>query len=179
MSINQKVYAYAKGQMGTQVGDGECFALADKALRLAHAKSASDYGTVIADADYKWGRLVDLSKVIQGDIIQFRNYEVRVNKDTLIENDNGSWEEKPDWETMNRPHHTAIVDEIQPHGVIFVLEQNVGSSSKRKTTQRNKLYFKSHIVPEKVTRKGGVVTKVKITVKVTGKIWFYRPVSLR
>ena len=49
-SLNDQVKNGAYNKMGQQVGDGECFALADQALKSAGAKSAADFGAVTADA---------------------------------------------------------------------------------------------------------------------------------
>ena len=38
--------AFATQRMGTRHGDGECFTLADDALKKAGAKSAADFGKV-------------------------------------------------------------------------------------------------------------------------------------
>lgn len=49
------VLAHA-GRKGTKVGSGECFDLADQALKDAGAKSAGDYGPVTPESDYRWGK---------------------------------------------------------------------------------------------------------------------------
>ena len=181
MSINQDVHTYASGQLGTQVGDGECFTLADTALRRAGARSASDYGTITPDADYRWGNAVNLRQLIPGDIIQFRDYEVIITTvtTTRTETGGGGWSEETNTqtETQSRPHHTAIVDNVLANGVTSVLEQNVGTGSLRKTVQRNTLYFQSYSVPSSVTRRGNTTTTVRQQVQVSGTFWFYRPQS--
>jgi len=42
------------------VGRGECYDLADHALKHAGAKSAPDYGKINHDGDYRWGKAVNL-----------------------------------------------------------------------------------------------------------------------
>lgn len=158
-SIAQEVMAYATQRMGTRHGNGECFTLADDALKKAGAKSAADFGTVTEDADYVWGTAVKLGDVKPGDLIQFRNYQyVRTIKTT---NADGSWSEKDEKE--GRPHHTAIVEQVNGDGSIVVLEQN---ARKGDPVARNTLFFKSGTTESDNT---------KTTVKVAGTFRFYRP----
>lgn len=89
MSINQDVHTYATGQLGTQIGNGECFTLADRALQQAGAKSASDYGAITANADYRWGNAVSLRVLLPGDIIQFRDYAVTISTVTVTRTETG------------------------------------------------------------------------------------------
>src|SRR5712692_9324671 len=62
-SMADQIVSFHRSRMSQRVGDGECFALADKALRNAGAQSAADYGTVVPDADYVWGTSITLSGV--------------------------------------------------------------------------------------------------------------------
>lgn len=179
MSINQDVHIYALGQLGTQVGNGECFTLADTALKKAGAKSASNYGTITANANYRWGNAVNLSKLLPGDIIQFRNYKVTITTVTKTRTNTGgggsTTETTIQTETESRAHHTSIVGSVGKNGVVSVLEQNVGTGSSKRTTQKNTLYFETYKVPESVTTKGKTTVTVNRSVNVGGKFWFYRP----
>ena len=130
MTIGQQVAQFARSHMNQKVGRrGECFDLADQALRAAGAASAADYGQVTANADYQWGLSVMLSSVRPGDIVQFRNYRVE------IDNEQGEG-----FETRGNPNHTAIVASVGENGVIEVFEQNVYGVRRVK---RNTLYFES------------------------------------
>ena len=60
LSLGQKVYHYASSHVGRRVGRGECYDLADHALKHAGAKSAPDYGKINHDGDYRWGKAVNL-----------------------------------------------------------------------------------------------------------------------
>ncbi|MBT9584094.1 CHAP domain-containing protein [bacterium] len=115
------VLKYAQDKKGTVDGNGECFTLADEALKQNGMKSASDYGRVTPNADYKWGKPVPLNESKPGDVLQFRNYE-NTTRDTKAD---GSWNE----ETNSRPHHTAIVVSNDGKGNITVLEQNAPEGS--------------------------------------------------
>lgn len=152
----QKILNYASSNGGKVVGSGECFDLADKALKDAGAKSAADFGTVVKDADYIWGSAVDLASAKPGDIIQFTGYsfemEIDTPKDTTSKNG-------------DRPHHTAIIKSIDGDGRITVWEQNIPPSTKAPVTA-NPLYFQSY---EKTDGED------KTTVKVKGTFKFYRP----
>lgn len=179
MSINQKVNVYVNGQLGKQVGDGECFTLADQALQQADAKSASDYGTITATANYRWGKVINLRKLMPGDIIQFKGYKVIITTvtKTRTTTSGGAWTQEisTQTESESRPHHTAIVGSVGKNGVVSVFEQNVGTGSSKRTTQKNTLYFETYKVPESVTIKGKTTTTVNRSVKVGGNFWLYRP----
>ncbi len=103
---------WAQRQEGQRVGSGQCFDLADQALRGNGMKTASDYGRVTPTADYRWGRPVPLTESQPGDILQFRNY---ANSTT---NEDGSGYDR------TRAHHTAVVVGNDGHGNVTVLEQN-------------------------------------------------------
>lgn len=153
--LGAQVVSFARGRIGRRVGTGECYDLADRALRNAGAKSAPDYGAITPTADYVWSREVSLADVCPGDIIQFRNYRF----DRLVNRRDGSYTT----EFQERPHHTAIVETTSANGLITVLEQNAPPGS---PVQRTQLYF-----ADSSTDNGGT----KTTVTVQGQIWFYRP----
>ena len=153
-SMASQIVAYPRQHYGEYVGDRQCFALADSALRGAGAWSADYYGTITGDADYVWGTSVGLADVRAGDIIQFRNYKFLKR----VDRDDGSWRE----DDGKRKHHTAIVESVDANGAITVLEQNVEGSP----VERNQLFFSSGTFT-------GSSEKTKITV--SGKFWFYRP----
>jgi hypothetical protein len=132
--LNTQVLGYALAQLGQQVGDGQCAALADAALKSAGALSFSDLGPTGDDADYVWGNLVatlttdghDASTVAPGDMIQFRD----VTFVTTTINPDGSWSQS----TMLFPHHTAVVESVD-NNVITILQQNVdGDMTVREST---------------------------------------------
>lgn len=158
-SMADQIVAYARQQLGNQVGDGECFTLVDRALRNAGAKSAADYGTVVPDADYAWGVSVGLSGLRAGDVIQFRNYRYDRTIDTA--NPDGSGSTATD--SQERPHHTAIVERVESGGAVVVLEQN---SPQGAPVTRHRLFFTSSM-----STSGGQTT----TISVQGTFWFYRP----
>ena len=149
-----QIVGYARHRIGQHVGDGQCFALADNALRGAGANSAADFGTVTPTADYVWGTSVNLSDLRIGDVIQFRNYHYLKR----VDNDDGSFRE----DGGGRPHHTAIVERVDGDGALTVLEQNFEGSPVR----RSQLYFTS-----RTSTSGSQTT----TITVTGTFWFYRP----
>ena len=97
MTINSDVVQFARTNLNRRVGRrGECFDLADRALRAAGALSADHYGAITRDADYVWGLRVMLSSVRPGDIVQFRNYRADINNET-------AWEKKPGAAPIIRP----------------------------------------------------------------------------
>jgi len=153
-SLADRIVGYAQRQRGSRVGDGECTTLADRALRAAHAKSNSDYGTVTDTADYVWGTATTLANLQRGDIIQFRDYSYtrRDETETAWHTDEGE-----------RPHHTAIVESVDGNGAVTVLEQN---SPKGSGVRRKQLFFTS-----RDSTSGGKTTKITVS----GTFWFYRP----
>lgn len=154
-NVSAQVVSFAEGKSGQRVGDGECFALADQALKKAGAKSAADYGTIGDDADYKWGQQVSLADVKPGDIVQFRDYEVTRRE----EEKDGSWKER----TEKRPHHTAIVKSVDGNGLLTVIEQNAPKGS---AVRKIQLGFSSTSFSN---------DKTTTTLTTRGTVWFYRP----
>ncbi len=148
----------ARRNRGERVGNGQCFTHVDRALGAADAKTARDFGTVTADADYVWGTSVALSDLQRGDIIQLRDYTYeRVDVTT---DDSGT---TTDEHAEDRPHHTVIVDSVDGDGAVTVWEQNapVGSA-----VRRTQLFFTN------TSSTHGNRTR-RITVR--GTFWFYRP----
>jgi surface antigen len=160
-SMSQQILSFIKQRMGTRHGNGECFTLADDALKNAGAKSAADYSKLTPDTDYVWGTAVSASDVKAGDVVQFRSY--RYDRKVVTKNPDRSVSTDEDFQ--ERPHHTAIVEQVNGDGSMTVLEQNapVGES-----VSRNTLYFSSS-----TTKSDNSTT----TIKVKGTVRFYRPQS--
>lgn len=147
-ALGNTVAQFAETNMGSQVGNGECWTLAERALQNAGARTSTEImGRIGADANYVWGDAVAMGSLEVGDIIQFRNYTYRFNRS------DGSWNEE------SRPHHTAIVAAVVSAGVVDVFECNVNGS---RNVQRNRLYLQTGAIS------GGGVT-------VSGQMWYYRP----
>lgn len=163
MSVNAQVVSFAQSRMGNRVGRrGECWDLAEEALRSAGARSSRDLGSVGSDTVYVWGTLIPVGSLQAGDIVQFRNYQMTV-RTTTTNSEGSSWTEQ----TQSRPHHTAIVAAVGSDGAIEVFEQNVGG---RRVVMRNSLYFQS---ARQERRSGGSTIVTQVTV--SGSLWFYRP----
>ena len=157
-SMADQIVTYARGQHGGRVGDGQCFALADTALRRAHARSAADYGTVTPTADYTWGTSVTLAELQPGDVIQFSGYSYE--RVVVTDDDSGTTRTE---HAEDRQHHTAIVERVNGNGEVTVLEQNAPDGS---PVARTHLFFTS-----RTTTSGNTTT----TITVQGSFWFYRP----
>ena len=158
-TLNERVLSFAQQRRGRVQGNGQCFALADGALRNSGGKSAADYDTVTPDADYVWGSIIGRTDLQPGDIIQLRGYEVEIKSRT--EHADGSVE--TDEREEERPHHTAIVESIGEHGTVTVLEQNFPEG---RAVSRNVL----HLIDVRYT-----IGETTTRVKVKGTLWFYRP----
>ena len=159
-NMADQIVSYARRQQGSRVGKGQCFDLADTALRGARAKSAADYGKISPNADYTWGTPVTLAGLQPGDVIQFRNYTYESTVVTKTDKATTT-----DEVAQDRPHHTAIVESVGEDGAVTVLEQNAPDGS---PVTRTVLYFK-----DSTTTSGKRTT----TIKVKGKFWFFRPES--
>jgi hypothetical protein len=177
VALNDDVLAWARQRMGQQVGSGECFDLADQALRAAGARSAADLGPVGGNVNYIWGEAVQRSSARPGDIVQFRSFRSTITTTTRRDYSDGSMEESTASEVQERPHHTAIVAAVGTNGELTLLEQNVGDGANRRKVQSNGLSFSSVTLPPRTRNQGGVRTTVRITIQVSGRVWFYRPQS--
>src|SRR3954470_20102853 len=85
--VNEKVLDYAKKKLGEQVGNGECWTLANDAVLAAGGKSSPSYTDSPAAGDYVWGELVygaavkdgklteegAKKTIAPGDIVQYRD----------------------------------------------------------------------------------------------------------
>jgi len=173
-TINQKVVNWARAQSGKQVGKGECWDLADRALRQAGVQSSADLGPMDDDADYVWGdEISDLKDVQPGDILQFRDFAVTTTVETETRYADGSSETSTTEETFTRPHHTAVVSEVKSGGLLKVLEQNVAPAGKK--VQLHNLNTKDVAPASKETQKQKAKVIVTTTIAVSGTIWAYRP----
>ncbi len=187
LSAGQKIVTFARGKMRQQVGRGECYDLADQALRRAGVKSAPDFGSVTDDADYVWGTEIDPKDAEAGDIVQFRDFTITTETVTVTRTTkkDGGWTEttKTSTETVDRPHHTAVVESNDGDGRLTILEQNVtpvGATKPLRKVQRNRMFWtgKTSRPPSVITRPadGSVVAVTKsLSVKVQGTVWVYRP----
>jgi len=103
------VVAFCRTHQGKKVGDGQCWALADEAMKSAgKSRPGSDMRV--------WGRVVDPAweSVLAGDIIEFENARFRDARMTVI---TGS-------------HHTAVVMTDESAGNFVVAEQNFGGGKR-------------------------------------------------
>lgn len=161
------------------MGAGECWDLADRALRHAGADSSTTTGL---DDDYEWGDPIDVSDVRPGDVLQFRDFVVTTSTtvDVTFADGSGSVDET-EVEAL-RPHHTAIVDAILGTQHLIILEQQVKPLGKR--VQRHTIPTQDLAPVVKTTHKtmkhssGRMMPATVITttaISVSGQIWPYRP----
>jgi hypothetical protein len=183
--VNQQVIFYASSNKGKKVKRGECWDLAQQALKSAGAKASDEYGKVTATADYVWGTPITLGSARAGDIIQFKNYEVEI-KFKLTKPDGSAYN---GFVTLGAPHHTAIVESVGANGEIMVWEQNTAEfptdlmelvklaiakklpSKVSKKVHKNLLYFSNR--PTVKASEGA--TSVEASITVSGQFIFYRP----
>lgn len=184
LTRNQKVVIWASGQVGQSVGAGECWDLAERALKQAGAGGSADFGPTGDDADYIWGTEVpDLKDAQPGDILQYRDYVMTTATTIDVTFDDGSGYVRSAEETDERPHHTAIIATTPGNGALTVLEQNHrGNHEKVRSTA---MRFADKPAKETRVRKqmkreddgkmqmATVVTTVEVTV--SGTLTAYRP----
>ncbi len=109
LKLNQKIMVWAKGKIGKQVGKGQCWDLAEEALKQAGAQTSNDLGPVGDDTDYVWGDAVNNTKdVRRGDILQIRNHQVVTTTVVVTRFEDGSSLTVTKTATAKRGHHTAI-----------------------------------------------------------------------
>lgn len=182
LTINQRVINWARGRMGQQVGRGECWDLADQALRNAGAHSSN---TTDAGADYVWGAAVRVTDATPGDVLQFRDFSVFTTTTVSTKFADGAEEIETTEETLERPHHTALVDSNPGNGWISILEQNVPPNGRR--VQRLRLATRSMNIPPTSVHKtvkrsdtnkmAPATITTTVSIEVSGTLWAYRPES--
>jgi len=136
LPLNEAVLAYSKANLNKQVGDGECAALANAALKEAGAKPHREFPDSPNEGDYVWGELVfgyevkngkpavegSPTKVRPGDIVQYRDAKFVGRRPG-----GGTY-------SASAPHHTAVVGAVSADGkVIGLLQQN--TNGKRFVTE--------------------------------------------
>ncbi|KAM3070750.1 hypothetical protein ACMFMF_008198 [Clarireedia jacksonii] len=126
-----RVAAWAEAQMGTQVGNGECWTLAHEALKhVARECAARGEEPCMSSQSYVHGYLIYEFKdgvaeprggvreagVVRGDVVQFLSSHFKDARGGQ------KWAGAPD--------HTSVVVGVEPNGVVKVVEQNVGGVKK-------------------------------------------------
>lgn len=107
--LNAKVIQFVNMNIGKQVGSGECWDLADKALEFANAKH---------DAAYNFGRKLQSHEMpLSGDIIQLENVKITMKLDF----EGGEM-------IMDIPHHTAVIYQVIGRKQFKIADQNNGIS---------------------------------------------------
>jgi len=168
-TIGDNIVAYVSRLQGRQVGDGECFDLADAALTANGARSAAAYGAISPDADYVWGRPVSLAQLQPGDILQFRNFHIVKRMTTTVRMPGGQLSRSESEEEEERDHHTAIVERSFGDSV-SIFEQNVEPAGR--VVQRNRIAIASHTENETDQAES---TQVFTQISVEGEVYAYRP----
>ncbi len=183
--LKNKVVIWVRSHIGQMVGDGECWTLAEEALKKNGGKTSNGLGPVSKNADYVWGNKVAVTAISPGDILQFRNHKVTTI--TILEytfKDGATWTETQT-DIAERGHHTAVVTgTINAIGFVKTLDQHVKPLGRK--VQSKELYTRN--VPAKITNTTQIrkhpysnkmeIAKLKktVTIKVSGKIWAYRPI---
>ena len=181
-TLNAKALQWASAQVGKQIGAGECWDLANKALIQAGAGTSSNFGPMGDDADYVWGDEVALKDALPGDILQYRDYEMTTTTTTDVTfSDDSGWVDSPTV-TVGHPHHTSILSKNPGTGAITVLEQNYMGNKEavRSSTIRWKGNSTSTTTRKQMKRQDNgklesALVVVTVDVTVTGTLKAYRP----
>lgn len=138
--VNTRVVTYVKTVIGSTVGRGECWDLADQALTFADAQFDKSSPNTI----YIFGKQYNPEKerVIPGDIIQFENVMLSYKDGNMIF-------------TENYKHHTAIVYDVKDNGSLQLAHQNTSFGGRKvalsefnsENVKKGKLLF-YHPIPE-------------------------------
>lgn len=109
--MNEKIVEYVNSVMGTQVDRGECWGLANRALKLVNA----DW-----DKMYVYGKPVDYEKetVYPGDIVHFEDVVVKQTVGLTTT-------------TESMGQHTAIIMKVYDKGVYELAHQNTSFSGRK------------------------------------------------
>jgi len=107
--LNRRVLRFALSQMGRKVGNGECWTLADQALRQSGARGANNFN---------FGRQIPLAQLQPGDILQFKSARFDFGNSFYF---------------FGTPDHTVIVLGVERTSVTL-LHQNFGKKIVTKLT---------------------------------------------
>jgi hypothetical protein len=176
--LDAQVLAFAKKNLGKQVGDGQCATLAADAVQAAGGVPFYQLGPTGANANYVWGKLVttlttkggSISSIRAGDIIQFSG--VSFTKTIVTTANGGSYTQ---YSTYSYAHHTAIVSSVSGN-TINLLQQNVSapgeSASAELKDQTGTIWGKTYTTTQKEAGGKTVTTTYKFN---GGTMWVYRP----
>jgi len=120
LAINSSVMAFVDSVMGTQVGRGECWDLAQAALD----KHGADWKRPVS---YGVPLIPGTDEVMPGDIMQFKTLKLTEKLP------NGGTR----WETLGAPDHTAVVYEVLGPMRYRLAHQNIGGSRIVQITELN------------------------------------------
>ena len=157
-TMNDRVVAFCKDNLGQKVGDGECSDLADAALNQAGAKPRTSFKESPKKGDYVWGKLVVELEMKDGSQKETKVPKMRIQPGDVIQFGDARFEGKNLRGFENYfttfPHHTAVVLDVKKgENALTALEQNVNE------------------------KKFVVENQYRLTDLKTGWVRVYRPVS--
>lgn len=118
--INGRILSFVNSVMGTTVGRGECWDLAQEALDAAGADWSRpfNYGTLLDPAQ---------DRIRPGDIIQFKTVKI-----VEVFPDGGMR-----WEVLGAPDHTAVIMAVTGKKEYMLAHQNIGGKRSVMTSSVN------------------------------------------
>lgn len=181
-SLNARIVHWLRQRpLDTRHGNGECWSLAEDALRAVNARTSRQLTPRFSTrADYVWGdEESTFAAIVPGDVLQLRDYRVRTTTTTVdfLTGPLG----RADEQTLERPHHTAIaLNVVMPGLLLDVIEQNVprpGSARADRVVQINRFALASCRGPSE-TRVDGLGERQTVTTSYTilgGRIGAFHP----
>lgn len=120
LELNAKMLAFVSSVMGTSVGSGECWDLAQKALdmNLADWTRPTTFGLPLNP---------EKDEIKAGDIIQFRSVKTTEHLPGGVTR----------WETLGAPDHTAVIYKVLGKKRYTLAHQNVGGKRSVLTSDIN------------------------------------------
>ncbi len=161
MPNNEEIATFARQNLNNRIGRGECWDLAEQALRAAGTRRPNP------DDLYVWGDSIQMTQMQSGDILQFENFRYDLRIETS--NPDGSSSQSTSFGTRGRPNHTAIIAGVGSHGSVQIWEQNV--QGVRRVAQRD-----VYLIPTTWEEVNGRI-KIVHTVTVSGSVTIYRAVD--
>ena len=124
---NEKIAKWCEKQLGTQVGNGECWTLANEALKET-AKDCKNHGKeeCMACIGFVHGSLIYENKFGIGEHPIAGVKEAGVSRGDILQFYDCKFEGLHGWKFAGSPDHTAVIREVMQDGRLTVLEQNNG-----------------------------------------------------
>jgi hypothetical protein len=129
-TMSEQVVKFCKDNLRNKVGDGECYDLAEAALKQAGAKLQTEFKDSPKAGDYVWGKLAYTIEIVGGSQKVTKDPTINLQPGDVLQFGDARFEGKNlrgfEKYTTMFPHHTAVVLDVnKADGILTALEQNV------------------------------------------------------